>query len=206
MKDHIKGICKQASNKLHALARISPYLDENKRKMLLKSFILSQFNYCPIVWMYCQRQSNNLINRIHERALRLAYNDYESNFNTLLENDNAVTIHERNVETLSAEIYKTKHNLNPNMMGDIFKSKQHLHNTRDESLSYPNPRTVTYGLETFGYKASRIWAKIPTEVRNSDSVSTFKRNFKDIPGNICGCNICKTYLQNLGYIDHTPLL
>ena len=74
MLDHIKQICKQASNKLYALARISQYLDEQKGNILMKSFITSQFNYCPIIWMYCQRKSNNLINRIHERALRLFTN------------------------------------------------------------------------------------------------------------------------------------
>ena len=56
MKCHISKVCKQAGNKLNALARIANYLDENKRKILMKSFVMSQFNYCPIIWMYCQRQ------------------------------------------------------------------------------------------------------------------------------------------------------
>ena len=42
VNDHIKHICMQASNKLYALARISHYLDEQKRKMLMKSFVISQ--------------------------------------------------------------------------------------------------------------------------------------------------------------------
>ena len=68
-------MCKQAGNKLNAFARIAKFLDGSKRKLLMNSFVLSQFNYCPIIWMYCQRRSNNLINKIHERALRIAYND-----------------------------------------------------------------------------------------------------------------------------------
>ena len=35
--------------------------------------IKSQFNYCSLVWMFCSRQSNNLINEVHERGLRLTY-------------------------------------------------------------------------------------------------------------------------------------
>ena len=85
MVDHIKYIFIQASSKLHALARISHFLNEHKRKLLMKSFIISQFNYCPIIWMYCQRKFNTLINRIHERSLKIAYTDYESDFNSLLE-------------------------------------------------------------------------------------------------------------------------
>ena len=206
MKEHIKGICKQASNKLYALARISSYLDESKRKILMKSFILSQFNYCPIIWMYCQRQSNNLINRIHERALRIAYNDYVSNFEVLLSKDNAMTIHERNIQSLAVEIYKTTHNLNPHMMTEIFKSKQQSHSIRNQSLSYPNPRTVLYGLNTFGYKGSRIWGKIPLEIQNADSVLSFKSKLKKISENLCNCNICKTYFQNLAILTTLPLI
>ena len=201
MEEHIKCICKQASSKLYALARISRYLNEHKRKILMKSFIISQFNYCPIIWMYCQRKSNNLINRIHERALRLAYNDYLSDFKSLLEKDNAVTIHQRNIQALTLEVYKTLNNLNPDFMKEIFYLKQHNYTTRKQNLVYPNPRTVAYGLETFGYKASQIWRNIPPEVQQAENASKFKRKIIEHCEDICKCNLCKPYVANLGYLD-----
>ena len=70
--------------------------------------------------MYCQRQSDNLINKIHERALRIAYNDYTSDFKALLEKDGSVKIHQRNIQTLASEIFKTKHDLNANFMKNIY--------------------------------------------------------------------------------------
>ena len=66
--NHIKNICEKAGQKLSALLRISPYFDQRKKVLLHKSMIKSQFNFYPLVWMYC---SNNLINRINERSLRL---------------------------------------------------------------------------------------------------------------------------------------
>ena len=174
MNDHIKHICKQASNKLYALAIISHYLDEQKRKILMKSFVISQFNYCPIIWMYCQRKSNNLINRIHERALRIADNDYVSNFNQLLEKDDSVTIHHRNIQALATEIYKTLNNLNPVFMKEVFSLKTHSYPLRTQNLIYPNPRTVSHGLESFGYKGSQIWKNIPKEIQESKDISVFK--------------------------------
>ena len=48
---HINRISRKANQKLHALFRIAKYLSEGKKRMLFKSFIISQFNYCPIVWM-----------------------------------------------------------------------------------------------------------------------------------------------------------
>ena len=120
MVEHIKKICKQASNKLNALARILPALSENKRKVLMKYFVIPQFSYCPIIWMYCQRQSNNLINRIHERALRITYKDYTSDFANLLRKDRSVTIHQRNVHALASEVFKTVNDQNPIFMKNIF--------------------------------------------------------------------------------------
>ena len=120
MSDHIKCICKQASNKLYALASISHYLNNHKRRILMKSSIISQFDYCPIIWMYCQRKCNDLINRIHERTLRIAYNDYVSDFKSLLEKDNSMTVHLHNIQALTLEIYKTLNNLNPTLMNEIF--------------------------------------------------------------------------------------
>ena len=156
MTDHIRGICKKAGAKLSALARISPYLNEQKRKILMKSFIVSQFNYCPIIWMYCQRRSNNLINRIHERALRIAYNDYTSTFNTLLDKNGSLMTHQKNTHAVALEIFKTRNNLNPTFMKNIFCPIQHNYKTRNQSIAYPISRTVTYGLESFGYKANEI--------------------------------------------------
>ena len=200
MSEHIKNICKQASNKIYALARISNYLNEQKRKMLMKSFIVSQFNYCPIIWMYCQRKSNNLINRIHERSLRIAYNDYVSDFDSLLKKDDSVTIHQRNIQALTLEIYKTQKDLNPQFMKEVFSLKQHNYPARSQPLEYPNPRTVTYGLESLGYKASQLWNSIPRNIQETNDLCSFKSFTSEHSKKICKCNLCKTYVANLGYI------
>ena len=79
--------CRKAGQKLHALSRIAKYISEDKKRMLLKPFIISQFNYCPIVWMCHGRGLNNEINNIHKRALRIVYQDKKSIFETLLKRE-----------------------------------------------------------------------------------------------------------------------
>ena len=64
---HINDICKKAGLKLNALARITPYMDLNKKRLLLNAFFLSQFNYCQLFWMCHNRTKNSKINRLHER-------------------------------------------------------------------------------------------------------------------------------------------
>ena len=58
-------------------------------------------------------------------------------------------------------------------MKDIFCPFYHTHNTRNHNLAYPNPKTVTYGLETFGYKASHIWNALSKEIQSSKNIKTF---------------------------------
>ena len=63
----------------------------------MKAFVESQFGYCPLIWMFHSRGLNNKINRMHERALTITCKDKSSTFPQLLENDNSVSIHHRNV-------------------------------------------------------------------------------------------------------------
>ena len=137
-KQQVKSICKKASQKLLALSRISNFLDTDQLKRIMKAFILPQFNYYPLVWMFCDRTLNNRINRIYERALRITYKDMTSDFDTMLLRDNAVPIHIRNLQLLVTEIYKTKWELNPSFMKEIFVEKHSPYGLRScDNLQLP---------------------------------------------------------------------
>ena len=92
----------------------------------MRCFVISQFQYCPQAWMFHSRHLNNKINKIHERALGIAYKDYESSFNTLLEKNTSVTIHTKNLQNLMIEIFKTKENINPPFMKELFVSQKDI--------------------------------------------------------------------------------
>ena len=70
-ENHIDNICKRASQKLNALTRVAPYTNIQKRRIIMKSFVTSQFGYCPLIWMFHSRRLNNKINSVHGRALRI---------------------------------------------------------------------------------------------------------------------------------------
>ena len=58
-EEHIRTvILKEANKKLCALTRISKFMTQEKLKILLRSFIESQFNYCPLVWMFHSRTTH----------------------------------------------------------------------------------------------------------------------------------------------------
>ena len=104
---YVAEICAKANRKLSVLLRLSKYLCLDKRRTLFKSFIEAQLKYCPLIWMFCSRSSNKKINRLHERTLRIVYDNYSSSFKTLLDRDSSFTIHHKNIQSMLIEIYKS---------------------------------------------------------------------------------------------------
>ena len=154
----------KAGQKLKALLRISPYLKNDKKKVIYNTMIQSQLNYCPLVWMFCSRRSNNMINTVQERALRLTYKDNENNFQTLLNENKETSVHLRNLQFLMTEIYKIKNNYAPPIMHHLFQFRENTFNLRNfREIATHNKKTSNYGLENLSYRAPFLWAKLSSE-------------------------------------------
>ena len=199
--NHVRGLCNKANLKLHALSRISSFMSSDKLKIVMKAFVLSQFNYCPLIWMFHSREMNNRINHIHERALRIAYKDKSSSFAELLRKDGSVRIHYRNVQSLATEIYKFINGQTPKIMEEIFQINNNLYNLRTMPvLKECNVRTVHYGQGSISYLAPRIWMQVPENIKNSTSLQSFKTSIKKWIPNNCPCRLCKQFVPELGFI------
>ena len=100
----------------------------------MNAFRTSQFSYYPPVWMSHSRTMNNIINKIHEKTLRLVYKDEKNlSLDDLLKKDQSVSIHQRNLQILATEMYKARNDLEPEIMKDIFHSVQKPYNLRNDS-------------------------------------------------------------------------
>ena len=104
-----------------------------KIRVIMKSFIMSQFSYCNLVWLCLSRTLNNKINKLHEKALRPVYDDRQSTFEELLNIDKSVTIHHRNLQVLATELYIVHHRLATELINDIFKKGNVMYNFRKSS-------------------------------------------------------------------------
>ena len=163
LEKHITDICRKASRKIYALARIVSYMDLSKQRMVMNAFFNSQFNYCPLIWMCHNRTMNRKINRLHERCLRIIYNDKQSSFKMLLEKDSCVSIHDENIQCLSTEMYKVNNGLSPPIVSNIFTQKNcNPYNLRlNSQYSRSLVRSVFHGTESTSYLGPVIWDILP---------------------------------------------
>ena len=132
----------------------------NQSRMIMQSFIMSQFGYCPLIWMNHNRSINNNINRVHERALRIVYRDKKSTFKELLEKVKPVFIHVENLQVLITEMHKVQNNCSPEIMNKVFPTKEPIHeydprNTSD--FTARRIKTVQHGSESFSHLGPRLW-------------------------------------------------
>ena len=168
---------------------------------LMRAFITSQFQYCPLIWMFHSRQLNQKINKIQERALRITYKDTESTFSELLQKDCAVAIHTKNLQILMTEIYKTKNGLNPSFMQEIFRENTTHYNLRNNNeFTQPRVRSVSNGKESVRFKGPQLWQTLPPTIRNSETLRRFEKEIKNWYGENCPCKLCRTFIPNLGYL------
>ena len=103
---HATKMCKSVNQRTNALNRIRDNLSQEKASQLGNSFILSIFNYCPIIWMFCNKTANSLIDRTHKRALRVIHNDPLISYEDVLMYTGSNCPHTRNLEILMVEVYK----------------------------------------------------------------------------------------------------
>ena len=87
----------QSWQKKLTLSVIYQVMSLEKRRILMKALIESQFNYCPLIWMFRSRTLNNKINQIHEKALRSLCSDHNSSFYELLDKDGTFYDSSKNV-------------------------------------------------------------------------------------------------------------
>ena len=151
--------------------------------------------------MFHSRTLNNRINRLHEKALRLVYKDDHCSFEELLNKDNAVSIHHRNLQILVTEMYQVKNNLSSTIMSNIFQENNTAYDLRNKrEFRTGNVRTVLSGTETISYRGPQIWDTLPNAIKHSTSLIEFKSKIKHWTPAECKCRLCCIFIRDLGFI------
>ena len=121
--------------------------------------------------MFCSRTSMNKLNNIHEKCLRLVINDYDSNFNELLESSHELSIHKTCINYTMIEACKYLPGLSPKLMTDIFILRKNPYNIRNIHLfGSENPRSVRFGVDAIAFRASQLWEKVLIAIKDFSSI------------------------------------
>ena len=190
-KKHIEDLCKKASYKLHALRRIRGYLTVEKARILANTFIDSQFNYAPLIWMFTGKTINKIC-KIHHRTLRVVYDEYNKLYVEPLQLNNNVSIHQTHLQYLALEVFKSLMHLNPEFMWSYFNENPIPCDLRNRiKVFLPPVKLFRFGLNSIHFRGSILWNSLPSSIKNSQTINAFKVKLKNL-GNIhCTCGVCR---------------
>ena len=189
-REHVDGLCKKLSAKIGALRRISHFLSNDQKLAISNSFVSSELNYCPLIWSFASRTSLSRLQQLQDRCERLSPGCHH------------VDLHRRNCEFLLKEVFKTKNSLNPSYMKEIFNFRDsYPYWTRNQSdLIRHRVFTMRHGLQTATYIGSDLWEALPSDIRNSETLSGFALNVKNLDSLNCKCRVCAYFVPGVGYL------
>ncbi len=104
-----------------------------EREVIQNTFVLANFNYCPIVWLFCDKASICKMEKTQERALRFLLNDKKSSYFTLPEKIRQTTLHLKCITRIACEAYKSLNKLNSGFMTDMVEEINISYDLRDSS-------------------------------------------------------------------------
>ena len=131
---------------------------------------------------------NRKINNIHERALRLVYEDYTSSFDELLNKDKSISIHHRNIHCVAIEMYKVIHDLCPSFISEIFELNSGPLTRKRNTFIRPRVNTVYKGDNSLRIYGPIVWNDmLPERLKECSSLSEFNNMIKSWRPENCPC-------------------
>jgi hypothetical protein len=189
---HIRELCVKAARQLNVLRRLAPQLDFKSRMVIYKTFVLSNFNYCPLVWHFCGKSNSNKLERLQERGLRFVFDDETTTYQSLLDKAKLPTLAIARLRQLAIEVFKAMNHLTPSYISELFSTPSSTTNTRGEhKLCIPRTRTVKYGTHSLSYYGAFIWNGLSNNLKSAVSLAQFKNLIKSWDGQQCRCAMCK---------------
>ena len=145
---YIEKLCKNANRKLHALARVTPYMNMSKKRILMNVFFGLQFkNYCPLISMCHSRKHYHVSNRLHGKGLSIIYNDKTSSYEELSK-DSFISVHDKNLQKPVIETYEVVNRLCPEIINEVFQFQiRSTHNNlrNNSTFRIPSFNTIFKG-------------------------------------------------------------
>ena len=153
---------------INALKRIAKYLNERSRILIYKSFISSNFNYCPVSWIFCGKKNSDELEKLQERALRFVYLDRTSTYAELLTRGGFLSLSQYRLKHMAIEVFKCIHGLNPSYLNGLFTKKEMVYDLKDKNKTVQPPwNTKKYGFRSFRYYGSKLWNALLRNISKS---------------------------------------
>ena len=140
---------------------------------------------------FFKKRKVRLIEKIHERALRVVYNEPNLCYVDLLNKGKRQTLHYERLRLIAIQVYKSLRALSPPYVNELFQVKTSKYDFRHKILLIqPMVKTVNYGILSIRYHGPKVWNNLPESIKSADNLDIFKKRLYEWNGTLCNCSFC----------------
>ena len=187
---HIKELSAKCSRLTNAIARLSWLLSKECKLSILDAFLLSNLNYCNIIYHHCNVCDARKLERIQKRFLKYVTLDFDSKYSDLLSQCERPSLYLARLRSTLECIFKIRSNTLPPLDDSFFSSFNCSYSLRRQNtLVRPVVDTVRFGRNSMHAFGPKLWNEIPDNMRNVTNFISFKSLVSQWSP-ICSCGSC----------------
>ena len=180
----------KVNKKIIAFSRLN-FITTQQAISIHNAVILSNFNYCLLISLFCNKGANKQIDRTHKHALHILFKDYESSVEALLTRIGRNNVHVNNLQKLMKEIFKSMNGLNPPPVWEFHGRKHVTYNLRTQNLcKLPPIKMMNFGLDSISFRGSFLWNTLDDCIKQETTLACFQKRIGKWFGARYTCKIC----------------
>ena len=179
---HVNNICRSASLALRNIGHIRKYLDRTTTEKLVHAFLSNKLDCTNSILYGLPEYQLSKLQRIQNSAARLVtLSKKHEHITPILKELHWLPVKQRIIYKLMLMTYKSLHGKAPNYISELIIVKEPVRTLRSNVstiLHRTTVNTVTYGERAFSHAAPELWNELPSRIRNSDTLDSFKSSLK----------------------------
>ena len=180
--EHIASICKSSFYHLRNISNIRKYLSSTTTEILVHAFVSSKLDHCNSLLYGLPNCLIKKLQHVQNAAARLiTLSRKHEHITPILLNLHWLPVNYRIIFKILLITYKALNDLAPTYVRDLltpYTPPRQLRSSSKDLLSIPHFNLKTYGARSFSVAAPTLWNTLPSDIKNSSSVSLFKHKLK----------------------------
>ncbi len=182
MSQHVNNVCRGALAGIRKIGQIRHYLNQDSTARLVHAFVTSKLDACNSLLFNLPDRDIAKIQHVQNTAARLVLRaSRRQHITPLLEHLHWLPIKQRTAYKILLLVFKALCGLAPTYIADLIHvhvPSRSLRSSSQRRLVVPRTRTKFYGDRTFVFAAAELWNELPNNIRESESVASFKSRLK----------------------------
>ena len=176
---HVNMSVSTSFHQIRDLARVRRFLIQDAAATAVHAFVTSRIDYCNSLLYGLAHSTVAKLQHVHNSAARLVTHTrkYE-HITPVLEQLNWLPVLQRIQFKVLLLTYKALHGLAPSYLADLLDTPRGHRLEQDNLLLVPKTKLVNYGDRSFSKAAPQLWNNLPSKIRHSPSVDSFKSRLK----------------------------